>query len=376
MKKIQMVDLKSQYQKIKTEIDSSIESVIDSTAFIKGSIVDEFADNLAKFLSVKHVIPCGNGTDALQIAIMSLGLKPSDEIICPSFTFIASAEVIGLLGFRPVFVDVDKDSFNVTAKNIEKAISVKTKAIIPVHLFGQAAPMEEILAIAKKYDLYVIEDTAQAIGADYTFSDNTKKKLGTIGTIGCTSFFPSKNLGCFGDGGAIFTNDDKLAEKMKMISNHGMKVRYHHEILGVNSRLDSIQAAILNVKLKYLEDYQKARYEAAQIYTNALKGIEGIETPIEVSYSTHVYHQYTLKINNGRRDELREFLANNGIPAMIYYPIPLHLQKAFLQIARQGDVMEVSEQLSKTVLSLPMHTELDLEQQSYIIEKIKEFFKA
>ena len=376
MKKIQMVDLKSQYQKIKTEIDSSIESVIDSTAFIKGSIVDEFADNLAKFLSVKHVIPCGNGTDALQIAIMSLGLKPSDEIICPSFTFIASAEVIGLLGFRPVFVDVDKDSFNVTAKNIEKAISVKTKAIIPVHLFGQAAPMEEILAIAKKYDLYVIEDTAQAIGADYTFSDNTKKKLGTIGTIGCTSFFPSKNLGCFGDGGAIFTNDDKLAEKMKMISNHGMKVRYHHEILGVNSRLDSIQAAILNVKLKYLEDYQKARYEAAQIYTNALKGIEGIETPIEVSYSTHVYHQYTLKINNGRRDGLREFLANNGIPAMIYYPIPLHLQKAFLQIARQGDVMEVSEQLSKTVLSLPMHTELDLEQQSYIIEKIKEFFKA
>ncbi len=376
MKKIQMVDLKSQYDKIKTEIDSSIESVIDSTAFIKGSIVDEFADNLAKFLSVKHVIPCGNGTDALQIAIMSLGLKPSDEIICPSFTFIASAEVIGLLGFRPVFVDVDKDSFNVTAKNIEKAISVKTKAIIPVHLFGQAAPMEEILAIAKKYDLYVIEDTAQAIGADYTFSDNTKKKLGTIGTIGCTSFFPSKNLGCFGDGGAIFTNDDKLAERMKMISNHGMKVRYHHEILGVNSRLDSIQAAVLNVKLKYLEDYQKARYDAAQIYTNALKGIEGIETPIEVPYSTHVYHQYTLKINNGRRDELREFLSNNGIPAMIYYPIPLHLQKAFLQIARQGEVMEISEELSKTVLSLPMHTELDLEQQNYIIGKIKEFFKA
>lgn len=376
MKKIQMVDLKSQYDKIKTEIDSSIESVIDSTAFIKGSIVDEFADNLAKFLSVKHVIPCGNGTDALQIAIMSLGLKPSDEIICPSFTFIASAEVIGLLGFRPVFVDVDKDSFNVTAKNIEKAISVKTKAIIPVHLFGQAAPMEEILAIAKKYDLYVIEDTAQAIGADYTFSDNTKKKLGTIGNIGCTSFFPSKNLGCFGDGGAIFTNDDKLAERMKMISNHGMKVRYHHEILGVNSRLDSIQAAVLNVKLKYLEDYQKARYDAAQIYTNALKGIEGIEAPIEVPYSTHVYHQYTLKINNGFRDELREFLSNNGIPAMIYYPIPLHLQKAFLQIARQGEVMEISEELSKTVLSLPMHTELDLEQQNYIIGKIKEFFKA
>ena len=371
-----MVDLKSQYQKIKSEVDSSIQSVIDSTSFIKGGIVDEFANNLANFLSVKHVIPCGNGTDALQIAIMSLGLKPSDEIICPSFTFIASAEVIGLLGFRPVFVDVDKDSFNVTAKNIEKAISVKTKAIIPVHLFGQAAPMEEILAIAKKYDLHVIEDTAQAIGADYTFSDNTKKKLGTIGTIGCTSFFPSKNLGCFGDGGAIFTNDDALAEKMKMIANHGMKVRYHHEVLGVNSRLDSIQAAILNVKLKHLEEYQKARYKAAQVYTEGLKGIEQIETPIEVPYSTHVYHQYTLKIKNGLRDKLKDFLAENNIPAMVYYPIPLHLQKAFLQIARQGDELKVSEELSECVLSLPMHTELDEVQQTYIISKIREFFKA
>ena len=376
MNKIQMVDLKSQYQKIKSEVDSSIQSVIDSTSFIKGGIVDEFANNLANFLSVKHVIPCGNGTDALQIAIMSLGLKPSDEIICPSFTFIASAEVIGLLGFRPVFVDVDKDSFNVTAKNIEKAISVKTKAIIPVHLFGQAAPMEEILAIAKKYDLHVIEDTAQAIGADYTFSDNTKKKLGTIGTIGCTSFFPSKNLGCFGDGGAIFTNDDALAEKMKMIANHGMKVRYHHEVLGVNSRLDSIQAAILNVKLKHLEEYQKARYKAAQVYTEGLKGIEQIETPIEVLYSTHVYHQYTLKIKNGLRDKLKDFLAENNIPAMVYYPIPLHLQKAFLQIARQGDELKVSEELSECVLSLPMHTELDEVQQTYIISKIREFFKA
>lgn len=376
MNKIQMVDLKNQYQKIKSEVDSSIQSVIDSTAFIKGGIVDEFANNLANFLSVKHVIPCGNGTDALQIAIMSLGLKPSDEIICPSFTFIASAEVIGLLGFRPVFVDVDKDSFNVTAKNIEKAISVKTKAIIPVHLFGQAAPMEEILAIAKKYDLHVIEDTAQAIGADYTFSNGEKKKLGTIGTIGCTSFFPSKNLGCFGDGGAIFTNDDVLAEKMKMIANHGMKVRYHHEVLGVNSRLDSIQAAILNVKLKHLEEYQAARYKAAQVYTEGLKCIEEIETPVEVPYSTHVYHQYTLKIKNGLRDKLKDFLAENNIPAMVYYPIPLHLQKAFLQIARQGDELKVSEELSECVLSLPMHTELDEMQQSYMISKIKEFFKA
>jgi dTDP-4-amino-4,6-dideoxygalactose transaminase len=376
MNKIQMVDLKSQYQKIKTEVDSSIQSVIDSTSFIKGGIVEEFANNLASFLSVKHVIPCGNGTDALQIAIMSLGLKPSDEIICPSFTFIASAEVIGLLGFRPVFVDVDYDSFNVTAKNIENAISVKTKAIIPVHLFGQAAPMEEILAIAKKYDLHVIEDTAQAIGADYTFSNGEKKKVGTIGTIGCTSFFPSKNLGCFGDGGAIMTNDDALAEKMKMIANHGMKVRYHHEILGVNSRLDSIQAAILNVKLKHLEEYQKARYDAAQIYTNGLKDIESIETPVEMSYSTHVYHQYTLKIKDGTRDELKAYLQDWNIPAMIYYPIPLHLQKAFLQIARQGGELETSERLSETVLSLPMHTELDLEQQNYIIEKIRHFYQV
>ncbi len=376
MNKIQMVDLKSQYQKIKSEVDSSIQSVIDSTSFIKGGIVDEFANNLANFLSVKHVIPCGNGTDALQIAIMSLGLKPSDEIICPSFTFIASAEVIGLLGFRPVFVDVDYDSFNVTAKNIEKAISVKTKAIIPVHLFGQAAPMEEILAIAKKYDLHVIEDTAQAIGADYTFSNGEKKKLGTIGTIGCTSFFPSKNLGCFGDGGAIFTNDDVLAEKMKMIANHGMKVRYHHEVLGVNSRLDSIQAAILNVKLKHLEEYQEARYKAAQVYTQGLQDIDSIETPVEMPYSSHVYHQYTLKITDGTRDELKAYLQDWNIPAMIYYPIALHQQEAFLQIARRGGDLEVSERLSETVLSLPMHTELDLEQQNYIIEKIRHFYQV
>jgi dTDP-4-amino-4,6-dideoxygalactose transaminase len=376
MNKIQMVDLKSQYQKIKPEIDSSIQAVIDSTSFIKGGIVEEFANNLADFLSVKHVIACGNGTDALQIAIMSLGLKPSDEIICPSFTFIASAEVIGLLGFRPVFVDVDYDSFNVTAKNIEKAISVKTKAIIPVHLFGQAAPMEEILSIAKKYDLHVIEDTAQAIGADYTFSNGEKKKLGTIGTIGCTSFFPSKNLGCFGDGGAIMTNDDVLAEKMKMIANHGMKVRYHHKVLGVNSRLDSIQAAILNVKLKHLEAYQDARYKAAQIYTQGLKDIASIETPVELPYSTHVYHQYTLKITDGTRDELKDYLAECGIPAMVYYPIALHQQEAFLQIARRGGDLEVSERLSETVLSLPMHTELDLEQQNYIIEKIRHFYQV
>lgn len=369
-----MVDLHSQYEKIKSEIDEAISEVIESTAFIKGAKVGEFASELASYLGVKHVIPCGNGTDALQIAIMSLGLKPSDEIICPDFTFIASAEVIGLLGYRPVLVDVDYDSFNVTAKNIEQAISVKTKVIIPVHLFGQTAPMEAILEIAKKYDLYVIEDTAQAIGADYTFSDGRTQKAGTIGTIGCTSFFPSKNLGCYGDGGALFTNDDELAERIKMIANHGMKVRYHHDILGVNSRLDTIQAAILSVKLKCLDQYEKARHKAAATYNKALQNIEDLVLPKQETYSTHVYHQYTLKVKNGKRDELKAFLEQNNIPAMIYYPVPLHKQKAFLPIARQGGTLNVSETLAEQVLSLPMHTELDDEQQQYIISKVQEFF--
>jgi len=374
MRKIQMVDLRLQYEKIKTEIDNGIAEVINSTAFIKGAKVDEFSKELATYLDVKHVIPCGNGTDALQIALMSLGLKPSDEIICPAFTFIASAEVIGLLGYRPVFVDVDYDSFNVTAKNIEQAISVKTKAIIPVHLFGQAAPMEAIMDIAKKYDLHVIEDTAQALGADYIYKDGHKQKLGTIGTIGCTSFFPSKNLGCYGDGGAIFTNDDVLAEKMRMISNHGMKERYHHDVLGVNSRLDTIQAAVLSAKLKHLDEYAQARNEAAKVYNEAFAEIEELILPKQESFSSHVYHQYTLKVKNGRRDDLKAFLAENNIPSMVYYPIPLHKQKAFLPIARQGSTFEISEKLSEEVLSLPMHTELDEEQLQYITSKIKEFF--
>ena len=374
MRKIQMVDLHSQYEKIKSEIDEAMSDVIKSTAFIKGAKVGEFANELASYLDVKHVIPCGNGTDALQIAIMSLGLKPSDEIICPDFTFIASAEVIGLLGYRPVFVDVDYDSFNVTAKNIEQAISIKTKAIIPVHLFGQAAPMEAILEIAKKYDLYIIEDTAQAIGADYIFSDERKQKLGTIGTIGCTSFFPSKNLGCYGDGGALFTNDDELAERLKMIANHGMKERYHHDILGVNSRLDTIQAAILSIKLKYLDQYEQARQQAAKKYDEAFESIDDLLIPKKETFSTHVYHQYTLKVKGGKRDELKTFLEQNDIPAMIYYPVPLHKQKAFLPIARQGGTLNVSETLAEQVLSLPMHTELDEEQQTYIINKVREFF--
>ena len=369
-----MVDLHSQYEKIKSEIDEAISDVIKSTAFIKGAKVGEFASELASYLDVKHVIPCGNGTDALQIAIMSLGLKPSDEIICPDFTFIASAEVIGLLGYRPVFVDVDYDSFNVTAKNIEQAISIKTKAIIPVHLFGQAAPMEAILEIAKKYDLYVFEDTAQAIGADYIFSDGRKQKLGTIGTIGCTSFFPSKNLGCYGDGGALFTDDDELAERLKMIANHGMKVRYHHDILGVNSRLDTIQAAILSTKLKYLDRYEQARQEAAKKYDEAFEDIDDLVIPKKEIFSTHVYHQYTLKVKNGKRDDLRTFLEQNDIPSMVYYPVPLHKQKAFLPIARQGGALNISETLAEQVLSLPMHTELDEEQQTYIICKVREFF--
>ncbi len=369
-----MVDLHTQYENIKSEIDASIAQVIDSTAFIKGSEVGKFASELSSYLGVKHVIPCGNGTDALQIALMALDLNPSDEVICPGFTFIASAEVIGLLGYRPVFVDVDYDSFNVTAKNIEQAISVKTKAIIPVHLFGQAAPMEAILQIAKKYDLYIIEDTAQALGAEYIFSDGQRKKLGTIGTIGCTSFFPSKNLGCYGDGGAIFTDDDRLAERMKMIANHGMEQRYYHDMIGINSRLDTIQAAILSVKLKYLDQYERSRQEAAKAYNEAFSDLEGLIVPKEETFSTHVYHQYTLKVKDGKRDELKAHLEKNNIPAMVYYPVPLHKQKAFLPIARQGSALDISEQLSLEVLSLPMHTELDREQQQYIIDKVREFF--
>lgn len=369
-----MVDLKTQYNNIKLEIDSAIKHVIDNTSFINGQEVTSFSNHLASYLEIKHVITCGNGTDALQIALMSLDLKPNDEIIVPAFTFIASAEVIGLLGYRPVMVDVDYNSFNVTAKNIEKAITINTKAIIPVHLFGQGCQMEAIMDIAKKYDLFVIEDNAQAIGADYKFINGKIQKLGTIGHIGCTSFFPSKNLGCYGDGGAIFTNDDQLAQKLRMICNHGMKERYHHEVLGVNSRLDTIQAAILDVKLKYLDQYCKLRYEAATRYSYAFKDIEELVTPSESYFSTHVYHQYTLKVLNGKRDELRKYLQDNGIPAMIYYPIPLHKQEAFLQIAHQNGEMNVSEQLSDEVLSLPMHTELDLGTIAYIISKVLQFF--
>ncbi|MDR0790003.1 MAG: DegT/DnrJ/EryC1/StrS family aminotransferase [Bacteroidales bacterium] len=373
MDNIQMVDLANQYNKIKNEIDTAIQEVIDSTAFVKGTKVKEFEANMARFLDVKHVISVGNGTDALQIALMSLDLKLGDEVIVPDFTFIASAEVVALLGLTPVFADVNYETFNINPSSIKKAISPKTKAIIPVHLFGQGAEMEEINKIAKEYNLYVVEDNAQAIGADYCFRDGQRKKLGTIGDIGCTSFFPSKNLGCFGDGGAIFTNDDKLAEKIRTIANHGMKERYYHDMLGVNSRLDTLQAAVLDVKLKYLDNYCSSRFNAAMYYNEALANVNGVVTPALSEFTTHVFHQYTLKISNGKRNELRAFLSDRQIPAMIYYPVPLHKQKVFSFSAHVGDAMTVSDALADEVLSLPMHTELTT-QQDYIIGVIKEFF--
>ncbi len=378
MGKIQMVDLKGQYLKIKDEVDAGIQNVIDNTAFINGPIVKEFAQNLSNYMGGCHVITCANGTDALQIALMALDLKPGDEVIVPAFTYVASAEVIGLLGLTPVMVDVDYETFNVTIDNIKKALSDKTKAIIPVHLFGQSCDMEPILAFAKEHNLYVIEDNAQAIGAEYTFSDGHKEKTGAMGTIGCTSFFPSKNLGCYGDGGAIFCKDDTLAEKLHMIANHGQKVKYHHSVIGCNSRLDSIQAAILDVKLKHLDEYGKARYAAASYYTAKLKEFDPEEkffiTPKELEKSTHVYHQYTLKIKTNKRDELKAYLAEQGIPSMIYYPLPLQEQEAFKPITRAAESLEKSKECAYSVLSLPIHTEMTTEVQDIIIQSICEFY--
>ncbi len=375
--KIQMVDLKGQYLKIKDEVDAGIQNVIDNTAFINGPIVKEFAHHLGEYLGGCHVTTCANGTDALQIALMALELKPGDEVIVPAFTYVASAEVIGLLGLTPVMVDVDYDTFNVTVDNIKKALSPRTKAIIPVHLFGQSCDMEPILNFAKEHNLYVIEDNAQAIGAEYTFSDGHKAKTGTMGTIGCTSFFPSKNLGCYGDGGAIFTNDDKLAERISMIANHGQRVKYYHAVIGCNSRLDSIQAAVLDVKLRHLDEYCKARYEAASYYTKQLKAFDPEEkffiTPKELPNSTHVYHQYTLKIKNGKRDELKAFLAEQGIPSMIYYPLPLQEQEAFKPITHAGESLENARECAYSVLSLPIHTEITKNVQDVIIESIQKF---
>ncbi|ATL46251.1 transcriptional regulator [Chitinophaga caeni] len=375
MRELQMVDLKSQYNKIKEEVAFSIFECIEDATFINGPQVKSFAQNLSEYLGVKSVVPCGNGTDALQIAMMALDLQPGDEVIVPSFTYIATAEVICLLGLIPVMVDVDPFTFNIDVKELEKAITPKTRAIVPVHLFGQSVPMEEIMTIANKYGIYVIEDTAQAIGAKYTFSDGRTTSVGSIGHIGCTSFFPSKNLGCYGDGGAIFTNDLELGAKIRMIANHGQERKYVHKCIGVNSRLDSLQAAVLNVKLKYLNEYAEARYRAAAYYSKSLKGIEGIVTPIEVPFSTHVYHQYTLITMDGRRDELKLFLENNNVPSMIYYPIPLFEQDAFQGKGIKVGNLPVTTELCKSVISLPMHTELSIDQQDYIVERIRDFFK-
>ncbi len=378
MDKIQMVDLKGQYLKIKEEVDKGIQAVIDSSAFVNGPAVKSFTEHLSHYMGGCHVVTCGNGTDALQIALMALDLKPGDEIIVPAFTYVASAEVIGLLGLTPVMVDVDPRTFNVTVENIKKGFSPKTKAIIPVHLFGQSCDMEPILAFAKEYGLYVIEDNAQAIGAYYTFNDGHRKKTGTMGTIGCTSFFPSKNLGCYGDGGALFTNDDKLAERIRMIANHGQQVKYHHKVIGCNSRLDTIQAAVLDVKLGHLDEYCKARYDAAAYYTDKLKAFdpneEYIMTPREATNSTHVYHQYTMRVKNGRRNELKQYLADYGVPSMIYYPLPLQEQEAFKPITRAGETLDNAKECAYSVLSLPIHTELTHEVQDVVIENIMNFF--
>ncbi len=371
-----MVDLRGQYSHIKSEIDEAIQSVIDSAAFVKGAKVTEFQHHLEEFLQVKHVIPVGNGTDALQIALMSLGLKPGDEVITPTFTFIATAEVVALLGLTPVLVDVDPTTFCISVEALKKVISPKTKAIVPVHLFGQNADMEQILSIAKEHHLYVVEDACQSIASRYTFSNGESCLSGCMGDIGCTSFFPSKNLGCYGDGGALFTNDDDLAEKIRCIANHGMKVRYHHDCVGVNSRLDSIQAAVLNVKLPHLMEYTEKRQTAAMYYTRSLQSLKDLILPQTGQKSTHVFHQYTLQVMDGRRDQLQAYLKEHDIPSMIYYPIPLHLQKAY-QSDRYGEGdFPVAERLSKTVLSLPMHTELDEEQLQYIVQVIKDFFQS
>lgn len=371
-RKIQMVDLKGQYEKIKDEVDEGIRQVIDSTAFINGPAVKEFQADLEKYLNVKHVIPCANGTDALQIAMMALGLKAGDEVITAAFTYVATAEVIGLLGLTPVLVDVNADTFDLDLDAVERNITPKTKAIVPVHLFGQCADMERLMAIAKKHNLFVIEDTAQAIGADYTFSDGKTAKAGTIGTVGCTSFFPSKNLGCYGDGGAMYTNDDELAKKLRMVAHHGQSALYMHDVLGVNSRLDTIQAVVLKAKLKHLDAYAAARRSVADAYDKAFAGHPNLKTPARSKTSTHVFHQYTLQLKGVDRTKLREQLAGRGIPAMIYYPVPLYKQKAFASDRFKPADFAVTEQLCDSVLSLPMHTEMDQETIDFITKNVLE----
>jgi UDP-2-acetamido-2-deoxy-ribo-hexuluronate aminotransferase len=372
---IQMVDVKSQYQKIKEEVDRGIQEVLDTTAFINGPQVKKFQKEFEAYLDVKHVIPCANGTDALQIAMMAVGLKPGDEVIVPAFTYVATAEVIALLGLVPVMVDVDPDTFNINIEGINSAITSKTKAIVPVHLYGQSAEMEAIMKIAEHHKLWVIEDNAQAIGADYTFSDGRKVKTGTIGHIGCTSFYPSKNLGCYGDGGAIMTNDDALGTLLHKIANHGQVVRYYHDVVGCNSRLDSIQAVVLSAKLPHLDAYRDARIKVADYYDTAFANVDVLETPFRASYTTHVFHQYTLKVKDGRRDALKAYLDEQKIPNMIYYPVPLYKQEAFKASSNGLEHLENTESLCKEVISLPIHTEMDEDQLTFICERVKAFFK-
>ncbi len=375
MKKIEMVDLRSQYDRLKADIDRAISGVIDSTAFIKGPDVRLFEEELQRYLGTRNVIACANGTDALQIAMMALGLKPGDEVITTNFTFIATVEVIELLGLKLVLVEPEKDTFNISVEAIKKAITPRTRAIVPVHLFGQCADMEPIIEIARQHGIHVIEDVAQATGAEYTFSDGKVKKAGTMGVIGCTSFFPSKNLGCYGDGGALFTDNDELAALIRSITNHGMKVRYYHDTIGVNSRLDTIQAAVLRVKLRHLDAFNEARQLAAAHYDSELSGVKGIIIPFRAENSTHIFHQYTLRVAGGDRNRLRECLENEGIPSMVYYPVPLHMQKAYSHLGYRADDFPVTASLTNEVLSLPMHTELEREQLEYITGCIRSEFK-
>ncbi len=373
MEKIHMVDLHTQYLRIKNEVDAAMQEVVNSSSFIQGPQVGQFADALGKYLNAKAVIPCANGTDALQIAMMALGCKPGDEVIIPVHTYVATAEVIALLGLVPVFTEVDEKTFNLDVNQIESKVTSRTLAIVPVHLYGQCADMEPILNIAQKHNLHVIEDAAQALGAMYTFKDGRKMRAGTMGTIGCTSFFPSKNLGCFGDGGAIFTQEALLAEKIKMIANHGQRIKYHHDVIGVNSRLDTLQAAILNVKLNYLDEYESLRNAVAEFYDRELSSLPFLELPFRSPNSTHVFHQYTIKTKGIDRNKFKTYLESKGIPTMIYYPVPLHLQKAYRKDEYPEGSFAITERLSQTVISLPIHTEMKVSQLSYICEMIKAF---
>lgn len=373
MRPLQMVDTKTQYLKIKKEVDEAVIAVMESSQFIGGKVVNDFAANLATYHGVKHVIPCANGTDALQIAMMALGLQAGDEVITPSFTYIATVEVAALLGIRPIFVEVDATTFCIDPAVIEKAITPKTKAIVPVHLYGHAADMEPIMQIAKKHNLFVIEDNAQAIGNVYAFADGSQHKTGSIGHIGCTSFYPSKNLGAYGDGGAMMTNDDALAEKLRMIASHGQSKRYYHDVVGCNSRLDAMQAAILDIKLKHLDEYIDARRKAADFYDTAFAGNEKISVPFRAANNKHVFHQYTLTLNGVDRDALHQYLADNGVPSMIYYPVPAHRQKMFDAFGGSNYLLETTDWLTERVISLPIHTELDEEQQQFIVNKVLEF---